>query len=327
MLRRVLASLFALAAAPPQPAAPPSAAADIKDGYWVSVELLGTPASRTTATEALSQGLSPRSPRDGLLPGEALGHAPDIHTAMRWVTTHAFERTAELDEVTLASDLRTGPAPVPGAGLRRKFGVVLRKFTLSGATVHGDRRVIDWPADPTIVLPPEAKWQSGDLIPTAAPLFAAPGASVPPSRERYAMARREGSLYVLGTLDRCRPRGSTQTCLRWAQVVVRDGDDFVAGYLPAFQVSLRSAWIPDTSTLPRATLIRSGLQGDEAVWELLVRTEPGVLHRTTVRAPSSGARFPAATLRLDGGAAIVAVSGAAEQRFPLDASLDVRPKD
>jgi hypothetical protein len=212
---------------------------------------------------------------------------------------------------------------------------VLVALTVQGRTAEGNARTIQWPKDQSELLPPELPWIPAALVPDRAPLFAAPAARIPPTSERYAMVRRAGGLFVLGALDRCDDRapplpGSNQPpareCLRWYQVVARDGERFQAGYLPAFQVAIVEDWQRGQGALPRAQLIASGTRGGAAQFVLLARARDNSLHRVTLEAPLDGDAFPEATLRVDGDWAEVRFAGAAPRRIALDASMDARAR-
>lgn len=305
--------------------AAPEATAE-KAGYWLSVDLIGPAVARSEAAFSLSEDTAPRSPRDGRLPGQAVGHVPDIHAVVGWLERHAFGAQAP----ALAYDpamLHDVAAPPVAGDLRSAFGVQLRAMVVTGATSAGDRRPIEWPTDATRIMPPGTRWHVAALLPDAAPLFAAPAPRVPPASERFALARRRGDVFVVGMVDRCEP--NPRRCTRWVQAVIRDGDRFVPGYLPAAQVALRDGWRSSTpENLPRAQLLRVGVRDQTAQLLLVARDATGVLHRRTIEAPlqqgSAGAGFPDVDLSVDGLVATV-THGAEVQTFVLDASLDAHP--
>ena len=322
MLLPVLGLCTALLAAP----APEAPTAE-KSGYWLSVDLIGPAAARSEAAFSLSEDTAPRSPRDGRLPGQAVGHVRDIHAVVEWLERHVFgDATAPLPfDPPL---LHETAAPAVAGTLRETFGVQLRAMVVTGATAAGDRRPIEWPTDALRIMPPQTRWHVAALLPEGAQLFAAPSARVPPASERFALAHRRGDVFVVGMLDRC--DDVTQPhCTRWAQVVIRDGDRFVPGYLPAAQVALRDRWVSSTpENLPRAQLIRVGTRGASALLLIVARDATGALHRHTIEAPlergTAGLAFPEVTLSVDGTRATVA-HGDRVQVFDLDASLDTRP--
>lgn len=302
--------------------APAEVPADAPAGYWLSVELQGPAARRTAAVQELSRHSDPRAPRDGPLPGEAVGHVPDMHTALRWVTRYSFENTAHSDDPTV---LNEAVAPLPGTRIEREYGVSVSALVLTGATAAGDQRAIKWPVDSRPLLPVESTWKGADLIPARAPLFAAPGPVIPPASEAFATAYRKGSLFIGQTFDRCTGVGTARECLRWAQVLARHKNRFTPGYLPAFQVSRRDSWITGESRLPRAQLIASGLEKNHSLFMLVARGSDNQLYRRSIRAPSDGHGFPAFSLSIDGQWATITFSGQIPRTLVLDATLETRP--
>lgn len=264
--------------------------------------------------------------------GAVVGQVASIHDALRFVARWAFTAVAGS-----ARDrtLRQPAAPVPGGDLLATHGAVLVALTVQGRSAEGTARAIQWPKEQAELLPPDLPWIPAALVPDRAPLFAAPAARVPPTSERYSLARRAGGLFVLGALDRCDERPPavpgaadppTRVCLRWYQVVARDGERFQAGYLPAFQVALADDWRRGQGALPRAQLIASGTRGEVAQFLLLARARDNSLHRLTLEAPLVGDAFPEATLGVDGDWATVSFAGAATRRIALDATMDARPR-
>lgn len=308
-------------------AGPPAASGG---GYWVGAHLLGPGPGVLAATEAMSLGSGVDGAPTSV--GAVVGQVATIHDALRFVARWAFP-----DLVGSARDrtLRQTPAPAPGGDLLTAHGAVLVALTVQGRSAEGSTRKIQWPKDQAELLPPEVPWIPAALVPERAPLFAAPAARIPPTSERYAMVRRAGGLFVLGALDRCDDRAPplpgrsdppARVCLRWYQVVARDGERFQAGYLPAFQVALVEDWQRGQGALPRAQLIASGTRGDAAQFVLLARARDSSLHRVTIEAPLAGDAFPEAILRVDGDWAEVQFAGAAPRRIALDATMDARPR-
>ncbi len=313
-------SLWSALALAPEPTAD-------KAGYWLSVDLIGPAAARSEAAFSLSQDTAPRSPRDGRLPGQAVGHVADIYAVVTWLERHAFGTETK----RLPFDppmLHEAAAPAVAGTLRDAFGVQLRAMVVTGATAAGDRRPIEWPTDATRIMPPDTGWHVAALLPDAAPLFAAPSARVPRASERFALARRRGDVFVVGMVDRCGDDPKPH-CTRWVQAVIRDGDRFVPGYLPAAQVALRDRWISSTpENLPRAQLIRAGSRDTAALLLLVARDATGALHRKTIEAPlergSAGVGFPEVTLDVSADRATV-THRETVQVLTLDATLDARP--
>jgi len=294
-----------------------------RGGYWLGVDLVGPAAAQQAATAELSKGLVLRDPVDRTPPGILVGYVDEVRDAIRWIDTQAFEPRARLPPRPL--ELQRGPAPIPAGRVRAHPGATLVAFVISGATPDLRRRTIEWPLDQAAVLPPGSTWLPAALVPDQAPLFAAPAPTLPPAAERHATARRRGGLFVLGWFDRCDPQPQGLRCLRWAQVIARDGDRLTPGYLPMAQVALRTAWVHGEGPLPRAQLIPTGLAAGQAQWVLLARGLDNQLHRRTVQAPGSGEAWPHASLRVEGEFATILLGDEAPLQLPLDASLDARP--
>lgn len=313
----LLAALLPLLAAAPAAEEPPPG------GYWLGVDLAereGPGVER--ALDTLREARVPFEPTGEAPPGATVGHTSRIQDAMVWVGRWAFAQAVGFGDDP--ARIRQAEAPVAGGELW-SHGVHLLALIVSGATPDGGLRPILWPADPAEILPDGHAFQPAALVPAAAPLFAMPAPVVPPARERVAMARRRGGLYVLGTLDRCVEHRGSEQCLRWVQVVVRDDNRFVPGYLPAFQVVLSSRWIPDTTSLPRVQLTASSRRAGAAALELVGRGHDGVLRRASVELPPPDGSFPVPMLQVEGNAAVITVPGTRSTRLPLDATLSRRP--
>ena len=310
----ILGALLAATLASPAAAAP----TDEPRGYWLGVEL----AEREgPGVEAALDAL--RASRDDYHPdleedvGVVVGHVSRVEDALVWVSRWAFDDPG-------ARGSRKEDAPAPGEHLLTDHGVHLRALILTGSTPDGGRRTIQWPADPRAILPPELGWTAASLVPDRAPLFATPSHRLPPAAQRHAMARRRGALYVVDTVERCAEEAEPR-CLRWVQVVSRDGDRFVPGYLPAHQVALLDAWVPSPTELPRAQLIESGHRGS-SVWFLLVaRGADGVLRQRALRIAAGPDGAPTPMLQVSAAGATVTFPGRAPDTLALDASLDARP--
>lgn len=314
--------------APPSPAPPP--APEARGGYWLGVDLVGPAAAQQGAATELGEGLLMQEPADVAPPGVLVGHVADIQQALQWIAEHAFEPAPEPPPDPRA--LQRGPAPAPAGGLLERHGALLAAFIVSGATSELRPRRIDWPHDQAAVLPPGSTWIPAALVPEKAPLFAAPGPAVPPAAERFAMAHRRGGLWLLGWRDRCTDAGGSATedtlrCLRWAQIVARDGDRFTPGYVPMFQVARSDGWVPSASALPRAQLVPVGLAHGRAQWVLLARGRDGLLHRRTLEAPTTAEGWPDAGLVVAGEHAIVTLGDEPPLDLRLDATLDARPPE
>lgn len=307
----------------PAPADPPIAASTA-GGYWLSARLLGSADARSAALEAMSLGTGVDGAPDAAVAGQVQTLPEAIAWVARWAFTGAALPRPALDPADVP--LHEGPAPIPGGPLFTVHGAVVHALIVRGRNVDGSVRAIRWPQPAAEVTPPDLPWSPAALLAERAPLFAAPAARVPPAAERFALVRRSGHLWVLGLLDRCSAATGERVCLRWAQVVARDGDEFRAGYLPAHQLALVDGWRRGPGSVPRAQLIASGTVGGRAQFLLVARTRDGGLHRRTLEAPLRGDAYPAARLRVDGEWATVEFAGAPAQRVALDATLDARAR-
>lgn len=307
-------------------AAPPDDTSDDTPvgGYWLSAELAGDASDRADAIASLeTDGVdATRRPIDAEPPGAFIGSLPDVQAALGWVSRHAFTKATSDGE---PDTLWTVDAPVPGGGLLEAHDVLVRSLIVSGATAEHGLRTIAWPSDQRGLLPPALPWSAAALLVDQAPVFAAPAPVVPPAAERHAMAHRSGGLFVLGWLDRCTADG--KRCLRWAQVVARHGDRFSAGYLPGYLVAPQDAWIPGSGVLPRALLVRSGVEDGQASLLLVARDRHGELHRQRLRLPMLDDRFPDAKLTVEGERAFIDAPGLERITVELTAAMDLRIRD
>ncbi|MEX1365397.1 MAG: hypothetical protein AB1Z98_19885 [Nannocystaceae bacterium] len=295
-----------------------------RGGYWLSVDLVGPAAAQQAAALELGEGLVLRDPAEQPPPGILLGHEALVQDAIAWVDAHAFEPRPPRPSNPRA--LHREPAPVPAGGLLERHGATLVAFIVSGATPELRPRPIDWPLDQLGVLPPGSTWLAAALVPERAPIFAAPAPAIPPAAEAHALAHRRGGLFVLGWVDRCTEAPAGLSCLRWAQVVARDGDRFTPGYLPMLQVARHTAWVPSTGALPRAQLIATGMDDGRAQWLLLARGIDNQLHRRTLTAAAPSPGWPDAELRVDANTAVVSLGDEEPLVLPLGPSLDARAR-
>jgi hypothetical protein len=319
-----IATLVARLAASAPPA--PSGSGQPRGGYWLGADLVGPAAAQQGAATELGEGLLALAPVDVAPPGVLVGHVADVPQALQWIAEHAFEPAPELPPDPRA--LQRGPAPAPAGGLLERHGAILAAFIVSGATAELRPRAIEWPREQAAVLPPGSTWIPAALVPDHAPLFAAPAPVIPPAAERCAMAHRRGGLFVLGWRDRCTERDDgTLDCLRWAQVVARDGDRFTPGYLPMLQVAGSDAWVPSADARPRAQLVPVGLADGRAQWMLLARGSDDQLHRRTLHAPATAEGWPSSGLVVEGDMAIATLGDEPPLHLRLDATLDARPPE
>jgi hypothetical protein len=310
--------------APTPPAPPPPPPAPAAAGYWLGARLLGPDAAKLAALEAIAlpTGI------DGAPDDTVAGQVETLPEAMAWVARWAFAGDPLPPPALEPADspLHLGPAPIPGGPLFTRHGAVLHALSVRGRSIDGSTRAIRWPQTTAEVTPPGLPWLPAVLLTDRAPLFAAPAARVPPAAERFAHVRRSGHLWILGHVDRCSAAAGERVCLRWAQVVAREGDEFRAGYLPAYQLAPIDGWRRGAGAAPRAMVLASGTIGARAQFLLIARTRDGGLHRKTLEAPLVGDAFPAARVRVEGEWATIEFTGAKAQRVALDASLDARER-
>ena len=284
-----LASSLALAG-PPEPVPPSQPAAELA-GVWLSLELIGPRGAQIDAAEALRKPpVVDALPRGGAPPpGELVGRVETLEQALAWVEQHAFDRGA----VGFATNPDT-PAPLPGGALLREHGVHLTALVLTGASSSGGTLIHTWP--PASALPTPAEWLPASLAVARAPVFASPSPTLPPASERYRVAAIEDAIWQLGALDRCTVSGE---CLRWAQILVREGDRWFGGWVPAAQVVADREWTTHEDGR-RFALIASHRDRAQVGYVLLEqrgdRREPP---RGIARA-HAGASWPSATLQLLG---------------------------
>lgn len=306
---------------------PTAAAAPPDDrGYWLSAVLGSTrEPDRVAALARLQPDATGVPPSDPDIPGVVVGRVFSIEDAMTWVVSHAFETAVgEPAEPTM---LREAGAPIPGGALLREHDAPLLRIIVTGADAERGLRPIVWPRSASDVLPPDASWATGQLVPARAPVFAAPAPRLPPARERIGIARRDGYVFRLGTLDRCEGDDAGRTCLRWAQVVARVGDRFVSGYLPAFLLADPGAWVRGATAYPAVQVVYSGVDHGQAQILVLAHAPDGARHHARVEAPLVDGRLPAASVGLAGATATLTIEGQPARRLPLDASLDRYPRD
>jgi hypothetical protein len=278
-----------------------------------------------TAEElAIGNNITNKVPTDGDFPaGELVGHVETIQEAMSWVKRYAFADSPS-GAVADANALEERDAPLPGGGLLSDHRVLLLDLIVTGGTPEGGTRTIRWPTDQSEVLPTGSSWSPAALIPQRAPLFAAPDDVLPVSIERYSIAKRSGGLYLLDTVDRCHGRDTAQRCLRWARVVVREGDRFRGGYLPNHQVARIDGWTrADGAALPRAQLIASHTGSGHAHFVLVVRARDNELHRRSITAPLVQGGFPSTRVRVTATTAKIVIDGQPPLVVPIEPTMDL----
>jgi len=260
-------------------------------GVWLSLELIGPRGAQIDAAEALRvPPIVDALPRGGAPPpGELLGRVDTIEQALAFVEQHAFDGGAVgfVEQPELA-------APLPGGALLRDHGVHLTALVLGGASPSGGTISYPWP--PASALPTPASWLPASLAVARAPLFAAPSASLPPASERYRDVLIDDAIWQLGALDRCSPTGE---CLRWAQILVRHGDRWFGGWIPAAQVVADHEWIagPDQR---RFALSASHRDRGEVHYVLIEQRGERREPPRGVSRPYAGSSWPGASVQILG---------------------------
>jgi hypothetical protein len=202
--------------------------------------MLGPRGAQLDAARSLAQPpVIEALPRGGAPPpGELVGRVETIEQALAWVAANCFAPVDESPDAT----------PIPGGRLLAEFQLVQTALVITGQALNGTTPYA-WP--PAVELPVPDTWHSASLTVARAPVFAAPAPTHPPAAERYRIAAIADAIWLLGTRDSCAPQtgngshagGLGLNCLHWAQVVVRQGDRFFGGWIPASLVVPDSAWI------------------------------------------------------------------------------------
>lgn len=203
---------------------------DQPGGFWLSVEMLGPRGAQLDAARSLAQPpVVEALPRGGLPPpGELVGRVDTLEQALAWVAANTFAPV----------DSSPGATPIPGGRLLAEYDLIQTALVVTGPSLDGTTPYA-WP--PAVELPVPDTWLEASLTVARTPVFAAPAPTHPPAAERYRVATITDAIWLLGTRDSCAP--SSGNCLRWAQVVVRQGDRFFGGWIPASLVAPDSAWI------------------------------------------------------------------------------------
>ncbi len=296
--------------------APGSAAAE----RWLSAEIQGPAPDRLAAVPYLAEGTSSIAAAPTRITGQFVGAVDDLGAALAWVDRALFP----------GPPLPWGPnavaepaAPAPGARLLDEFGLHLLAVAVHEPGADGGAVALRWP---TQTPPLPERWRPAALVASRAPLFAAPSPTLPPADERHAVVLRRHDLWALGAVDRCAGADAQRRCLRWLQVIARDGDRFVGGYLPASHVTLQDAWVRHKSGLPRAHLTPHAIRGSEALFVVHARTRDQLLHRVTVALPAIDGGFPALNFTIEGDEAVLTPPAGEPARVRLDPAMDARPR-
>lgn len=284
---------------------------DLPGGFWLSVEMLGPRGAQLDAARSLAQPpVIEALPRGGVPPpGELVGRVETLEQALAWVAANCF---APIDAAPDAT-------PIPGGRLLAEFQLVVTALVITGQALNGTTPYA-WP--PAVELPVPDTWQGASLTVARAPVFAAPAPTHPAAAERYRVATIADTIWLLGTRDSCAPQMGT--CLQWAQVVIRQGDRFFGGWMPASQVVPDSAWIGGPGE--RRFALRPGHRTPSEAGFVLheqlgERREPplGLRHPYVAE---RGHPWPTAGVEMLGEELIVLIGGEAK----LTRHIDVEPK-
>jgi hypothetical protein len=216
------------------PQAPPPLI-EAPGGFWLSVELLGPRGAQLDAVRSLARPpVIDALPRGGAPPpGELVGRVDTLAQALEWIDANSFAPLAGDGE-------RNDALLVPGGQLYREHGLFLTALVINAQTLGG-AEPYPWPPADALMLPESLDWQPASLAVGRAPVFATPAPSLPPAAERYQVATIEDSIWLLGERDSCAAEG--RSCLAWARILIRHGDRFFGGWVPATWVVPDSAWV------------------------------------------------------------------------------------
>jgi hypothetical protein len=281
---------------------------DETTGFWLSVELIGPRGAQVDAAAALvDESVEATLPRGGRPPpGELVGRVADLEQALAWIDRHAFG----------VGEQAEGSSPIPGGPLHAEHGVVMTALVVTAAGDSGGTREYPWPSAGMLPTPLGSDWRAAELIAARVPMFAAPAALVPPASERYLELGSTSEVWVIGTLDRCDAAGTR--CLRWNQVIAREGDRFRAGWVPGFHVVPFAAWQHDDSIAGRPrrfALVEGHREPGRVGFVLLERDADGPTLTTGFVVDHVGRDWPSATLTLLSDTLTVTIAGViVEQR-------------
>lgn len=283
--------------------------------YWLSVELIGPRGAQLDAAESLlAEGIEAALPRGGQpLAGEPVGRVRGLDAALRWIDANAF------------GDAGTEGAAfeAPGGALLSAHDVVMTAFVITAASPSGGTLTPGqrWPRSERMALPEGVDWRPAELTLSRTPLFAAPSPTLPPAAERYlvveARERQPQALTPDSTPEELAAADSSEQavwirgerveacdaggvdCLHWVQVIVRNGDRFQVGWLPAHLAIPKSAWTLDAARGRRYAIAPAHRESGSASFVLLERRGDALGgRRLGFEVPHAGADWPEASLAL-----------------------------
>ncbi|KIG11849.1 hypothetical protein DB30_02401 [Enhygromyxa salina] len=271
---------------------------DEPGGFWLSLELIGPRGAQIDAARSLAQPpVIDALPRGGSPPpGELVGRVDTLEQALSWVNANSFATLGAGEAAT----------PVPGGYLYRDHELILTALVVTPGS-NSSTHTFPWPPANVLPIPAGAAWQPASLAVARAPMFAAPAPQLPPASERYQIVNLDDAVWLLDSVDRCDDAGA---CLRWAQILVRRGDRFFGGWVPATQVVPDSAWVGGPGER-RFALLPSYRTRADAGFALLEQhggsdqREPALgLHRA-----HAGAAWPSAAVQVLGEDLVALISG------------------
>lgn len=281
---------------------------DETTGFWLSVELIGPRGAQVEAAASLvDESVEVALPRGGRPPpGELVGRVTNLEQALQWIDRHAFGEPA----IGFETPTIDRSAPIPGGSLYTEHGVIATALVVTAAGDSGGTREYPWPSADTLPTPPGSDWRAAELIAARIAMFAAPAPLVPPASERYLELGSSSEVWVIGSLERCDAAGTR--CLRWAQVIAREGDRFQAGWVPAIHVVPFSSWQHDDSIAGRPrrfALIEAHREPGRVGFVLLEREGQAATRMTGLVVDHVGREWPAAQLTVLAGTLTVTIAG------------------
>ncbi|EDM75391.1 hypothetical protein PPSIR1_10310 [Plesiocystis pacifica SIR-1] len=298
--------------------------------FWLSVELIGPRGAQLDAAESLlAEGIEAALPRGGQpLAGEPVGRVRGLDAALRWIDANAFG-----DAGTEGAAFKA-----PGGALLSAHDVVMTAFVVTAASPNGGTLTPGqrWPRSERMALPEGVDWRPAELTLSRTPLFAAPSPTLPPAAERYLVVEArerqpaaltpeevaaadssEQAVWIRGErVEACDASGVD--CLHWVQVIVRNGDRFQVGWLPAHLAIPKSAWTLDAARGRRYAVVPAHRESGRASFVLIERRGDALGgRRLGFEVPHAGADWPEASLALLADTLTVHVGGRLVHREDL----------